>query len=299
MPPASSSDGRKSLRNFNKIPRLPRRPADAHKGSMGRVLVVAGCSRMPGAAWLAGEGAARAGAGLVTIACPATLLAPLGARVTVQTLLPLDAPKSGCIKKSAVAALVEACGRFDAVAIGPGLSTEPDTAAFVRAAILKIPNPLVVDADALNAISGDAEWLRRRRAPAVVTPHPGEAARLLGTTSETIQKDRRAACAELARRTGAVALLKGHRTVVTDGSRIYINRTGNAGMASGGMGDVLTGVIAAFLARGIGTLESAVLGAHVHGRAGDLARELLGEEGLLATDLRALLPVAIRERIGR
>jgi len=287
------------LKSYNKIPTLSARPRDAHKGGMGRVLVIAGCLRMPGAAFLAGQGASRAGAGLVTIACAEPLLPVLGAKVTVQTLLPLIATTNGVIKKAAVREIVENLGRFDAVALGPGLSVEAEAADFVRNVLLKIDKPLVLDADGLNAIANDPGIVKKREKATILTPHPGEAARLLGITNSEVQQNRCDAAERLAALTGGVILLKGAETIVTDGSRIYINHTGNPGMATGGAGDVLTGIAAALLARGMDGFEAAVLAAHVHGRAGDLAAGHIGEDGMLATDILERIPAAIRERIRR
>ncbi|MFN0206773.1 MAG: NAD(P)H-hydrate dehydratase [Planctomycetota bacterium] len=291
------------MKSYNKIPTLRLRPRDAHKGGMGRVLVIAGCLRMPGAAFLAGQAASRAGAGLVTIACAEPLLPVLGAKVTVQTLLPLIATTNGVIKKAAVREIVENLGRFDAVALGPGLSAESDAQDFVRNVLLRIDKPLVLDADGLNAIVNDPGIVKKRDKATILTPHPGEAARLLGVQDseerKKLQQDRRDTALRLVKLTGGVILLKGAETIVTDGSRIYINHTGNPGMATGGTGDVLTGIAAALLARGMDAFEAAVLAAHVHGRAGDLAAGQIGEDGMLATDILERIPAAIRERIRR
>jgi NAD(P)H-hydrate epimerase len=190
--------------------------------------------------------------------------------------------------------------RVSAVAVGPGLSTKPGAARFALTLLESLTVPVVADADALNALSSSG--LRpRRKAPWILTPHPGEAGRLLRSTSKAVQADRPAAAAALAARFGAVAVLKGARTIVTDGSTIYENSTGNPGMASGGMGDVLTGMIAALVGQVMAStpreacLRAAVLGVYLHGRAGDLALRELGPVGITASDLANRVPAALKE----
>jgi len=252
---------------------------------------------MPGAAFLCGEAAMRAGAGLVTIASPEPVIPVLGAKVVVETLAPLPANAEGTVAGWAARRALELAAAFEAVALGPGLTTDGDTPRFVRDFVAKLERPLVLDADGLNAHAGSVERLAARRAPTVLTPHPGEAARLLGHSTAEIQADRRAAAVEIARRARAIVVLKGAGTIVTDGRRTSVNRTGNPGMATGGAGDVLTGILGAFLARGLEPIDAAVLAAHVHGRAGDLAAEAHGEDGMIATDLLAMLGAAVRERV--
>jgi hydroxyethylthiazole kinase-like uncharacterized protein yjeF len=288
---------RSEARGGARLPSLPRRPRDAHKGDFGRLLVVAGSLRMPGAAFLCGEAAMRSGAGLVTIAAPEPAIPVLGAKVVVETLAPLPANDAGTIAGWAAKAALRLASECDAVALGPGLTTDGDTPRFVREFVDALDKPLVLDADGLNAHVGAAERLASRRAPTILTPHPGEAGRLLGRSAAEVQSSRDAAARELARRTGAIVVLKGARTIVTNGRRAIVNRTGNPGMATGGAGDVLTGILGALLARGCDPFEAAVLAAHVHGRAGDLAAEARGEEGLVATDLLAQIPAAIAERV--
>lgn len=281
-----------------RLPVLAPRPRGAHKGDLGRVLVVAGSAAMPGAAFLCGEAAMRAGAGLCTIAVPRPLLPVLGVKVTVETLAPLASTRRGTLSERALRALLTLARGFAAVALGPGLSVDPATARLVRRAALALPCPLVLDADGLNAFAGRAAALASRSSPTVLTPHPGEAARLLGCTRDEIQRDRRAAALRLARLARAVVDLKGAGSVVTDGLRVYVNTTGSPALATGGTGDVLAGVVAAFLARGLTAFDATVLAAWVHGRAGDFAARRIGADGCLATDVLPELPRAIRERIG-
>ncbi|MBL8695646.1 MAG: NAD(P)H-hydrate dehydratase [Planctomycetes bacterium] len=290
-----------SARGAAGIPTLPRRPRDAHKGDFGRVLVVAGSRRMPGAAYLAGQAAMRAGAGLTTIAVPDAALPMVGAKVTVQTLLDLPSTRAGTLAPKAEKLLIAAAAEFDAVALGPGLGADSATARTIRRVVCEITKPLVLDADGLNAFASANALadLARRKAPTVLTPHPGEAARLLGSTTAKIQADRVGAARTLAQRARAFVILKGAESCISDGTKVHINRTGNPGMATGGSGDVLTGIVAAFLARGLPPWDAAVLAAHVHGRAGDLAARDGGEDGLLATDLLEFLRRAVAERVQR
>jgi NAD(P)H-hydrate epimerase len=246
------------------------RPRTAHKGRFGHVLVVGGQPGMVGAARLAAEAAARAGAGLVTVATH-----PQHAAV-----VNLDRPElmaAGVADGAELRALLD---RATVVAVGPGLG-QGDWARALLAAIWDTGLPLVVDADALNLLARDP----LRREDWILTPHPGEAARLLGTTSAAVQADRPAAVAELQSRYGGVAVLKGAGTLVHDGWRCWLSTVGNPGMASGGMGDVLTGVIAGLRAQGLAPAAAAVAGVLVHGLAGDAAARAGGERGLLAGDL--------------
>ena len=272
---------------------LPDRWADMHKGDAGRLLIVAGSVGMTGAAALAGQGAARAGAGLVTLAAPESLNDILEIKCTEVMTLPLPETKQRSLAPQAadqVLAFAEGC---DAVALGPGLSRVDATAQLARSLIERIPLPLVVDADGLNACAGATDVLKRRAAPTVITPHPGELSRLVDVPAATIQQDRVGSARQAARELDCVVVLKGAGTVIAapDGEA-WVNPTGNAGMASGGVGDVLTGVIAALLAGGATAVDAAVSGVYYHGLAGDLAAEHRGERSLIASDLLEQLPVA-------
>jgi len=262
---------------------LPERPAGAHKGTFGHVLVVAGSVGKGGAAVLAARGALRAGAGLVTVACPPEVRPEVAVQqAEVMTAVLSENPD----------ALMRLAEGRDALAVGPGLGTGPEAQARVRALLAGARCPLVLDADGLN-VSSLAEL--RSEAPRVLTPHPGEAARLRGTTAAEVQADRLGHARALATATGAVVVLKGRRTVVAapDG-RAAFNASGNPGMATAGTGDVLTGVVSALLARGLPPFDAARLAAFVHGDAGDRAAEELGQDGMIASDLAARLPAALR-----
>ena len=256
-------------------PRLPKRRADAHKGDYGRVLVVAGSRGFSGAAVLCGGGALRGGAGLVTVACPRD----------VQDVVAVGNP---CFMTFALTGSVGDLPKADVIAVGPGLGL--DAAGMVRDLLAHFAGPVVIDADALAATP---RGTFARAVPAVLTPHPGEFARLLGKTVGEVQADREGLAVGFARAEGVVLLLKGFRTVVTDGVRVFTNTTGNPGMATGGCGDVLTGLIAALLGQGLSPFEAAALGAWAHGRAGDLAAERVGEVSLTALDLLDHLPASL------
>jgi NAD(P)H-hydrate epimerase len=273
---------------------LPLRALDVHKGSYGHLLVVAGSPGKAGAAVLAARAAVRAGAGLVTAAVPSPLLPALAAGSVESMTLPLPCDEEGRLRSAAVEPLLAMAARCTALAVGPGLGTDGDTPQTVRRLVRECPMPLLLDADGLNAFAGQPESLRERQTPTVLTPHPGELARLLGTTAAEVNADRLGAAREAARLTGCVVALKGHLTVVAapDGP-VAINTTGNAGMASGGSGDVLTGALGALLAQGLDPWEAACVGVFVHGLAGDLVAAELGPEAIPAGDLAAALPRAL------
>jgi len=272
---------------------LPQRTPTAHKGTFGRVLLVAGSPGVTGAAVLAARASVRAGAGLTTVATPAPVLAIVAAGSIESMTMPVAADEEGRLRPAAVDEILPAAARCTAMAVGPGLGTGGETPEAVRRLVREATLPLVVDADGLNAFAGRPEEIRLRAAPTVLTPHPVELGRLLGTTAAEIDEDRVAAVREAARVTGAVVLLKGHLSLIAapDGP-VAINPTGNAGMASGGSGDVLTGTVAALLAQGLPAWDAACLGAFVHGVAADLIAAERGPEAIPAGDLAASLPAA-------
>ena len=273
---------------------LPPRPAWAHKGSCGRVLVVAGSRGMSGAACLTALGAARAGAGLVTLAVPGQLQDVVAVKLTEVMTVGLPGTREGTLARSARAEILNLLERNDVLAIGPGLSRHLETVALVRELLPALKVPCVIDADGLNALAGDAQILKRISVPAVVTPHEGEMARLLGHPPEEIRSRRLAVVEEAAGAWGVVTLLKGAATLVSSPEGItYINSTGNPGMATGGSGDVLTGLIAGLLAQGLDAARAAAAGAFLHGLAGDMAARERGMRGLLAGDILEMLPPAM------
>lgn len=284
------------VRTIRSVPRLPRRKRDAHKGDFGRVLIIGGSRGMIGAPALAASASLRAGAGLVKMALPSCIHLASAALEPCATSISLPDTSAGTFSSSAADKIVAAAKAHDVLAIGPGLDTSPALVKLV-ASVLAIPNkPVVIDADGLNNLARIKNWPTKTKAKVVLTPHPGEAKRLWsGLTNSAWPKERRAAALGLARLCRKVVVLKGAGTIVTDGSRLYTNKTGNSGMATAGSGDVLTGVIAALIGQGMDLFDASVLGVYLHGRAGDLAAEMVGQISLTARDLLETLPDAFRQ----
>lgn len=276
------------------LPSLQPRRLNSHKGDFGRVLVIAGSRGMSGAAVLAGTAALRGGAGLVRVATPAEI-APVvaaGNPCYMSAALPQDG--EGRLDNAAAPPLLELVQGSQVVAIGPGLGTSAGVGALVALVLREARGPLVLDADALNVLPNWLADLRARSTPAVLTPHPGEFARLIGSDTASVQSRRQELAERFAVNHNCVVVLKGHGTIVTDGRARYVNVTGNPGMATGGAGDVLTGLIAALLGQGLKPFAAAQLGVYLHGLAGDLARDRLGEVSLIASDILEQLPAAFR-----
>jgi hydroxyethylthiazole kinase-like uncharacterized protein yjeF len=273
---------------------VPERAPDSNKGNFGHLLIVAGSVGKGGAAILSARSAVRSGAGLVTVGTPEALVATVTAGSFESMTLALPAGAEGKIAQGAAAAVGEALLTRSALAIGPGLGNDDATAEVIRTIVLAADRPAVVDADALNAFAGRPTELKSRTAPTVLTPHPGELGRLLGMTTAAVQADRLGAVRKAVEATGAVVVLKGHLTLVSGPGEngTHVNPTGNPGMATGGTGDVLTGLIGALLAQGLPALDAACLGVFLHGTAGDLALEKLGGHGLAAGDLIEAFPAA-------
>ncbi|MDR0571006.1 MAG: NAD(P)H-hydrate dehydratase [Clostridiales Family XIII bacterium] len=271
-------------RNYIKALLRPR-PAASHKGDYGRLLVVAGSHGMAGAAALCARGAFRGGAGLVKVATEPQLFLAVHAAV----------PEATCLDESLLRnAPDRVLAGVSAAAAGPGLGVTTEAKEIVEVLLTRFEGTLILDADALNVAARDASALKEARASVIITPHTGEAARLLGVSTKEVDGDRAGAAADLARLTGATVALKGNGTLVARGGDVYLNATGNPGMATGGSGDVLTGVIAAFAGQGMGTLDAAMAGVHVHGLAGDIAAERVGEYGLMASDIAEAVAAAIK-----
>ncbi|MCA1562766.1 MAG: NAD(P)H-hydrate dehydratase [Acidobacteria bacterium] len=278
---------------------VPARPADSHKGDFGRVVVIAGSLGRTGAAHLAGIGALRSGAGLVTIATPRSCAPILAAMAPEYMTEPLDETTTGTIDFGAIDRVLELDA--DVIAVGPGLGQAPGTAAFVQALVERAGVPLVLDADALNAFVGDPDRLMGRDGvDVVITPHPGEMARLLNVAIEAVQHDRLAHARDFAAAHRVHVVLKGHRTVIAgpDG-RAFVNLTGNAGMATGGTGDLLTGMVAAWFAQLLDAEAACKLAVYLHGTAGDLAEADEGEVALVAGDVASRLGDAVMELTAR
>ena len=275
----------------------------SHKGDYGYVLCIGGCQGMSGAIALAGRAALTTGAGLVKCAVPGGLLPTVAALSMEIMTAPLPEDRSGRISLDAYHEIMRLSGVATVVALGPGLGRSLGLTTLVAKLYREIAKPLIVDADALNALAertfGEpGNNTRNTEFPRILTPHSGEFARLLGhplpKEEPATQKERIELACSFAEKTGTIMLLKGHRTIITDGKSTTINRTGNPGMATGGSGDVLTGIIAGLAAQHLSPLEAAVSGAYLHGAAGDIAAEKLGHESLTAGTIIDAIPVAMR-----
>ncbi len=274
---------------------MPARQPDAHKGSFGRVLVVGGSEGLSGAVAMASTAALKAGAGLVTLGVPAGLHGLMEVKLTEVMTKPLPETEDVSISEDALPAVIRLLGPADVLAIGPGLSTNESTVRFMRGLLPQLKKTAVIDADGLNALVGATELLNSCPADLVLTPHPGEMARLMGIKTDEVQNNRVEVAMEAAAKWNAVVVLKGARTVTAgpDGT-VYVNPTGNPGMATGGTGDVLTGIIAGLLGQGLSPIEAAAAGVYFHGLAGDLAAEQKGLISLVAGDLLDFLPEATK-----
>jgi NAD(P)H-hydrate epimerase len=281
-----------TLEIVTELPALPPRPAASNKGDFGRVLVAAGSRGMAGAAVLCATAALRGGAGLVRLAVPAEVLPQVAIANPCYLTAALPQDLDGRFALQAEEPLLALAQASTVLAVGPGLGRSPDLSALVASLLARVTAPLVLDADGLNAVLKQTDRLQQHRGPLVLTPHPGEFARLVGGDVPTVQAFRQELAVCFALEYDVVLVLKGHRTVVTNGRRVYLNTTGNPGMATGGTGDVLTGLIAALLGQGLEPFAAAQLGVYLHGLAGDLARDDLGEVSLIATDLIDYLPRA-------
>ena len=264
---------------------LPERDAQAHKGNFGRVLLLCGSRGYTGAAYFAAMGALRTGAGLVYLGVPESIYAIEAVKLNEPIVFPL-ADDDGKLAASSAEEIKNLLPRMDTVLIGPGLGQSKGTLAALKAVLREFTGPVVLDADGINLLAQHKYLLRGRTAPTVLTPHEGEFARLYGP----IGNDRQAAAEKLARELNAIVVLKGHGTIITDGSQSYRNLTGNPGMAVGGSGDVLAGMITGLLGQGIAPLEAAAAAVWLHGAAGDRCAEKLGQYAMLPTDLLEELP---------
>ena len=274
---------------------LPPREPDAHKGTYGHVLVLAGSPGKTGAAAMCALSALRIGAGLVTLGLPESLNDMMEAKLTEVMTEPLPETRERTVALAAWGKILTLMEGKRALAIGPGLSTHPETSELVRELVSTVRVPMVVDADGINALAPKLETLAKAAAPLILTPHPGELSRLLGISREEVAQNRIPIAQKVATSFRVHLVLKGGRTLVVDpDGRVAINMTGNPGMATGGTGDVLTGLIAGLLAQGVNPGLAARAGVYLHGLAGDLAAEAVGQEAMLASDLMAQVPDAIR-----
>ncbi|MGB2601554.1 MAG: NAD(P)H-hydrate dehydratase [Candidatus Omnitrophota bacterium] len=275
------------------IDKIPSRREDSHKGDYGKVLVLAGSKGMTGAAYLCSQGALYSGSGLVTNGIPESLNPVMEIKLTEVMTLPLAETDNQSLGLKAKPKILDFAKKCDVVAIGPGLGMDGSTKMLVGELLDEVEQPVVLDADGINALEGNIDALRKREYRMVITPHPGELARLMNKDVEEIQSNRIDMAKSVAEVTGAVVVLKGHRTVVASPEgKIYVNETGNSGMASGGTGDVLTGMIASFIGQGIDDYSAAVCAVYIHGIAGDVAAEEIGQFSMTASDMLDFLPEA-------
>lgn len=264
---------------------LPDRKPDSHKGDYGKILLLCGSMGYTGAAALAAMGALRMGAGLVYLGVTQSIYAIEAVKLTEAVVFPLP-DRDGMLDASALDKLLPMLENMDAVLMGPGLGISPGTEAVVTTVLRQYDGPVVLDADGINLMTAHKDILRGRTAPTILTPHAGEFVRFGGVLSE----DRTESALKLAVELGCLVLLKGHRTVITDGHRIYVNPTGNPGMAVGGSGDVLAGMIVSLLGQGIEPLAATACAAWLHGAAGDRCAQTLGQYGMLPSDMLQELP---------
>lgn len=275
---------------------IPKRKLNTHKGDYGHLFVLAGSLNYSGAAYLTAQAAIRSGCGVVTLGFPKILFRAMTIKLTEVIKMPLNETKDGTIDLSEGKVILEFSQKASALAIGPGLSVNKRTVLLIRKILPKLDKPFVLDADGINAISGNLEIFRKISVPYIITPHPGEMSRLTGRKIPEIQKNRIDVALSFAKMYNAVVVLKGHRTVVASPSGgIYINNTGNPGMAKAGMGDVLTGMIGSFLAQGMDVYKSARLGVYLHGLAGDIAVKKVSESSLIASDVLEKIPEAFKK----
>ena len=276
---------------FNKA--VFNRPDDSNKGTLGSLLCICGSYGMAGAAIMAGKAALRCGIGLLKIAVPKSIYPVCATNILESVYYPLEETSNGVISSKSTDFLLEMCEKSSAVVIGCGLSVCDDTKNLVQSVITNCKKPLVIDADALNCICNKPEILKNLKAPAIITPHPGEMARLLHSTPKTVNSNRENTAIDFAKKFGVVTVLKGAGTIIAspDGE-VYINHTGNSGMATGGSGDVLSGIIGSLLAQGASPINAAAAGVFLHGTIGDLAAEKLGKISMLPTDMIDMIPTA-------
>lgn len=271
------------------------RPKRAHKTDFGRIFILAGSRGYTGAAILASFGALRTGAGLVTLGCPDRVYPVLARRHPEVMVRPFPSTSEGGLSEKGLGEIFRFLESQDVVGMGPGLGRHPSTQRLVRRLLAESDKPLVVDADGVNALQGHVAILKRRKAETILTPHPGEFVRAFGGRKPSSDAERKRRASDAARRFGVILVLKGYRTVVArSNGKVFLNPTGNPGMATGGTGDVLTGIIAALLGQGLSAFQAAYFGVYLQGLAGDLAAKKVGEVSLVAGDLIEFLPQAIR-----
>lgn len=279
---------------------FPPRKAASHKGDFGKIFILAGSRDFSGAPYLTSMAALRAGAGLITLGVSEYLYPIMAYKLTEVMVRQFPGLKDGALGYRSESGILSFLKTQDVLAIGPGLGTHSETRGLVRRVVLSWSGPKVIDADGLNALKGNVSLLKNLGPNTIITPHPGEAARLFGAAVPADDSGRKEFALDKADQYGTVVVLKGHHTVVASPGRdAYINRTGNPGLATGGSGDVLTGIIAAFLGRGLEPFRAAQCAVFIHGLAGDLAVKKFGEESLAPTDVLDFLPAAFKKILNR
>jgi len=276
--------------------RLLRRKINSHKGDYGHILILAGSAKFSGAGLLCAEAALRSGAGLVTLGIPKSInQAVIINKIREVMTLPLPETKEGTLSLGALNKINEFLKKVDILIIGPGLGSNKSTFSLIRKVIAKTTQPMVIDADGLNALNNHLDIIKNHKGKIVLTPHPAEMSRLFGVKVGVIKKNMKFVAKKYAKHYNSVIVLKGHNSVVTDGSsQCYINKTGNPGMATAGSGDVLSGIAGAFLAQGLDSFEAAKYAAYIHGLAGDIAAKKKTQMGLIASDIIKNIPGAIK-----
>ncbi len=274
------------MKIIKKVPKLKPRAKDAHKGELGKVCIIAGSLGMSGAAALSGRAAFRSGSGLVRVAVPKSILPIVATIEPCFTTIPLEEDESGHIDAKAINQILNLITENDFIGFGPGVGTTPGIKSIVQKLLQQERLRLIIDADGLNNLSMINDWPNMRKADLILTPHPGEMKRLWdGLFRQKMPEARQDIAVKMANKTGATIVLKGNNTVVTNGRNVYINKTGNPGMATGGTGDVLTGVITSLAGQGLSNFDAAVLGVYVQGLAGDIMSKKIGQVSMIATDV--------------
>ncbi|MEN6307969.1 MAG: NAD(P)H-hydrate dehydratase [Anaerohalosphaeraceae bacterium] len=286
------------MQKITEIPKLPPRPADGHKGLFGKILIVGGSVGFSGAPALAGRAALRSGAGLVRVAVPEPILPVVASLEPCYTTISLAGDADGRLASEAAGVVLHQAGQNDVTAFGPGAGVAPGVSDVLMELIQMDKVRLVVDADGLNTLAGlSKSWIQKKKASMILTPHPGEMARLWKSLfRKAMPACRTEQAVAVADAANSIVVLKGAGTVVTDGKRVYVNTTGNPGMATAGAGDVLAGVIAALAGQYLSDFDAAILGVYVHGLAGDIAAQAKGQISLIATDIIEGLPTAFMTR---
>ncbi len=275
---------------------IPPRPKDSHKGTYGTACVIAGSSGMTGAAILTCKAALRCGLGLLKLYIPESLRHLITMSIPEAVIVPIEEMRRGVVSLSQIDYIVSNVGESSVVAVGPGCGVSGEMSEMIRRLITELDNPLIIDADGLNALAKNVDWLNEKKSQIILTPHPGEMARLLDTTIEEVMLNPIDTATSFAKKYGVIVVLKSSRTVIANPSgEVYVNVNGNTGMATGGTGDVLTGIITGFIAQGLSLYHAAILGVYIHGSAGDEMSVSKGEFGLVATDLVEGMPYAFRK----